>query len=472
MNKDFNEIDQMAREALEGFEVDFNPADWELMEQKLDKKEHLMPYIWLYKGLEASVLLLLLFTGLHFMYQNNQSGNHQSEEQTSSQEYMATTSDQQADLSAQNLALNTTASEHNNRTSSAAEEAHHQSDNSNSTFNYNNSSNANLKAKDDNANPQTPKIMQHSSTDAVEKGSADLMASNQNTADLQQNMTDVTANTDQNNNTDLVSSNANQEKATTNEQNSRILSTEIAAIDLAKALADHNGGGDEDAISIKSKYKYPKIYSPKMLLSIFVGADYNRVTSEGIPQLGITFGAALETEINERFSLYYGLVATRKNFEDYYTHEIDRTATEGVIYTQTVERQASLSTIQVPLYFNTMLFNNAKWELNASVGLSGHLLATRYVKGTMRTSMQQNAGGLVNVSEINPDAQEKGAFQAGDIQRNIFATAGIALDLERQLSEDFKLFLHPQYQHALNPIGNNQDRLSSFSLLVGLKKAL
>jgi predicted adenine nucleotide alpha hydrolase (AANH) superfamily ATPase len=62
MNKDFNEIDKLAKDAFENYEVDFNPEDWNKMEQKLNKKEHLMPYIWLYKGTEAFIFLLIIFT--------------------------------------------------------------------------------------------------------------------------------------------------------------------------------------------------------------------------------------------------------------------------------------------------------------------------------------------------------------------------------------------------------------------------
>ena len=66
MDKNFNDIDKLAREAFENFETEFNPEDWKLMEEKLNKKEHLMPYIWLYKGTEIMVFLLILFTAFNF----------------------------------------------------------------------------------------------------------------------------------------------------------------------------------------------------------------------------------------------------------------------------------------------------------------------------------------------------------------------------------------------------------------------
>lgn len=467
MDKKFNNIDQIARDALDDFEVDFNPDDWKLMEEKLDKKEHLMPYIWLYKGLEASLLLLILFTGVHFLYQNTNSGNHQSDVNSNSPQQ---TFAEQQEIKGTNSTDKTLATLSNN----SSKEEHYSNENSSDETLNADKKEAVLKNRTEKTvntktlGTKTPKV-QNRSKEKSRGSETFIPTQKENSLDLDKE--DFAKNHSPNLAKDQISAEVGSMKLTKDGGNF-ISFTEIAAIDLKKALADNHGGDDEDVISIHSKYRYPKIYSPKMHLAIFAGADYSMATSEGIAQMGITFGASLETEINKRFSLSYGIVASRKKFEDYYQHEIDRTATEGVMYTQTVERRAALSTVQVPIFANLMLFENTKWELNASVGLAGHILATRFVEGSTRTAVQQTAGGLVNIAEINSDAQEKGAFEGGSFNRNIFATVGLGLSLERQLSDDFKLFLNPQYQHALNSIGDHQDRLSGFTLLVGLKKAL
>ena len=65
-NKDFDKIDDLANDAFHDFEVDYNPEDWKLMEAKLDNKEHRLSHIWLYKGIEALLLVMILFTAVNF----------------------------------------------------------------------------------------------------------------------------------------------------------------------------------------------------------------------------------------------------------------------------------------------------------------------------------------------------------------------------------------------------------------------
>ena len=91
MNKDFNEIDKLAKDAFENFEVDFNPEDWKRMEQKLNKKEHLMPYILLYKGTEAFVFLLIIFTAFNIwnFYADDSSNNQQTVTEVSKNQVLA-----------------------------------------------------------------------------------------------------------------------------------------------------------------------------------------------------------------------------------------------------------------------------------------------------------------------------------------------------------------------------------------------
>lgn len=65
-DKDFDFIDEFARDALGDFEVDFNPDDWDRMEEALDKKKHLRPRLWLLKSVELGILVLAIFTIFNF----------------------------------------------------------------------------------------------------------------------------------------------------------------------------------------------------------------------------------------------------------------------------------------------------------------------------------------------------------------------------------------------------------------------
>lgn len=104
MNKrDFDKIDEIAREALKDFKADYNPQDWLEFEQqlnaetsvddlaqeslkelqvpfdesawkefetKLDNKEHLYPYIWRLKGMEVGIIALFIFTFVNLTVNN------------------------------------------------------------------------------------------------------------------------------------------------------------------------------------------------------------------------------------------------------------------------------------------------------------------------------------------------------------------------------------------------------------------
>ncbi|MCH2043213.1 MAG: outer membrane beta-barrel protein [Saprospiraceae bacterium] len=77
-DKDFDFIDEFARDALGDFEVDFNPDDWDRMEEALDKKKHLRPRLWLLKSVELGILVLAIFTIFNFTQGNSPNANNAS----------------------------------------------------------------------------------------------------------------------------------------------------------------------------------------------------------------------------------------------------------------------------------------------------------------------------------------------------------------------------------------------------------
>lgn len=63
MNNHF--IDQLAKDALHDYQAPYDQADWARFEHKLVRRGPLLPRLWAFKGVEALLLALALFTAIH-----------------------------------------------------------------------------------------------------------------------------------------------------------------------------------------------------------------------------------------------------------------------------------------------------------------------------------------------------------------------------------------------------------------------
>jgi len=64
-------IDKIAKDALKDHEVPFDVRDWKRLEKQLDKKDHLYPAIWWMKSAEVGMVALLIFTIFNLSTNNN-----------------------------------------------------------------------------------------------------------------------------------------------------------------------------------------------------------------------------------------------------------------------------------------------------------------------------------------------------------------------------------------------------------------
>lgn len=72
-------IDQVAKDALEDYKVPFDNKDWIRLEKQLDKERDLVPHIWWLKSAEAGVMALLLFTIFNVTSSNQPPHTHSTE---------------------------------------------------------------------------------------------------------------------------------------------------------------------------------------------------------------------------------------------------------------------------------------------------------------------------------------------------------------------------------------------------------
>ncbi|MFT5647996.1 MAG: hypothetical protein ACI976_002692 [Aureispira sp.] len=72
-------IDRVAKDALEDYKVPFDKKDWIRLEKQLDKERDLVPHIWWLKSAEAGVMALLLFTIFNVTSSNQPPHTHSTE---------------------------------------------------------------------------------------------------------------------------------------------------------------------------------------------------------------------------------------------------------------------------------------------------------------------------------------------------------------------------------------------------------
>jgi len=518
MSKDFENFDKIAQDAFEGFEVDFNPEDWKRMETKLDKKEHLLPHIWLFKGIEAVVLLLVLFTSFHFWYSNttnnsnvnaNESGfttaahGLANDETTSAENQLYSDAAESESTAKENIKENTvngtanqtfipeyvenSASANDNSTfllpndtkiltnkekkSALITKGNNVNNNlNNNVLNYNNSIN-NAKSK----TTQTSGLSKHNMNTMLPPTIAIDNKSLNTTRSENQTIAAIATESNENNSTaNKTTPNSNSDENSDAAQNLSNLSLEPIKLDKNTLKGTGNGGGDEEGkgFAIKNSFKFPKIYRRQTRFSLLAGADVSFANDLGDNNIGLSTGVLFEREISERFSLRSGLLTSRKNYENTFTKTIDHSATEGMIYESKVYQKTTLSVLSIPVYFTGVLFRKEKWRLSLSLGTSAAFLTNRRVSGTQRTTVYQAAGSVTAITELNPAAYEKGIFQGGNTQINMYMTAGFGADIERQLGNHVSLFVQPMYHHGLMSVGLGKDRLHTVSLNVGIKGVL
>jgi hypothetical protein len=68
-------IDQIAKDALEDYQVPFNIKDWNTLEKRLDKKERVLPFFWWFKTAEVGVVALSLFAVFNIGQKNTTNSN-------------------------------------------------------------------------------------------------------------------------------------------------------------------------------------------------------------------------------------------------------------------------------------------------------------------------------------------------------------------------------------------------------------
>jgi hypothetical protein len=483
MLRDLNDIDKLAREALQNFEMDYNPEDWKLLEQRLDKKDHRKPKIILYKSIEAFLLLVLLLTAANFLFNSTQTVLAEENIDKANAEKLLNynqsndgnlnnTQNGRALAMADNSTVKEKVVKKINESKVKSKEAKsylvsNKNTNQNETNHLTLSKSKNttvnnyIKGKDEKLNQSSDNLKSSDNGNSNSKSISNSI-SNLNPAELDS----------KNETVNIVTTDNEDSKSTLSES---IFNASDFKIFLPKAdlenipYADSKRGASDienlKALEYKPKFNLPKFYHRQTRLVIFGGADYNFKNTIGNNHIGFSTGLMMENEISRRIYIRSGLIYSSKSFEKQYDYIIDRRADVGLIYLCKVDQKTNISVLSFPLQLNTIFFKDKKWKLSANLGASVSLLVGRTVNGTQRTNM----GSVTALTDLNASNFERGLFQKGNADNNIFFNLLGGFDIERQLSDRVNIFAQPLYNFGLTKVGESKDRLQNISLNVGLK---
>lgn len=478
-------IDQVAKDALKDYKVPFDKKDWTRLEKQLDKERDLVPHIWWLKGAEAGVMALLLFTIFNVTYSNQKPDTH------SNQNYDRTTT-----LTPSSIFDNTTTKDKNStfqiqEKNAAApnntlaepqafnEQAKTNSSNptilanaSSDNHSNNNSFNTNQLATATKTNRSNSTAVTKTTTD--DKKTSTVLATRFKGNDVPNqtnngftgedgaaNILNATTDKDVSNNLTGIENTAAENKATEVDITRSVFSVlQISTLDAKDGLQI------TDPIFELKKAKLELPFKGKNYVGAIACIGSNFATNMGGTSVGYGAGLTFTSELSRKVSLNTGAGISYNKYNlnevllikqiDGNTQEIDQSKTSHLVI------------VEIPLDVQYTFFQSEKWKIYGTAGIVANIISSRTYTGTQVSAIN----GISLQEDLNSNNFERGALEGGQLGQNAFLSIGGGLGLERQLGDKISLYILPVYRHGITPSGTEKDHISSFSVNIGIKTAL
>lgn len=542
-NFDFDDLfDEAARNQLKDFEMPFDSEDWKQFERRLDRKDHLLPHLWLYKSLEMFAMVLVVWTIFNFMHNDNAAisthntfVNHAARldnnatllnNNATQSNANATQLDKNTASLASNAHTLTPIAQSKTRTVSAASTTAdpHTDDlteltpvispfyapSNPQTLSANSlaprthkaatqTKKATKRTRAATARPQKAATTTHApisgnraATDTRTSSALlnDALAvlsnhSNHNNNTAWNNTTTFNANDNSNGNANNTNTNnitdytadhnatttdANTATNTTN-QASLSFATGYVAIQTAPIQVGHGSyTGENDPLMKLQKAKIPPMYICQHKLGAQGGVEAHSRNSNGEAARAYTLGIIAETELSRKVALSTGLQFSHRAYT--FEQTIQMTTPEGLAYTRKEERRTGSNVLSIPLQIQYSVYRDEKWRAYATLGVVANVVALKRYTGTFQTYMPQATGYTRTTTSIAPDEYDGGVFQHVKLANTAYLSVQLGAGVERQLSDDYSLFMQPTFQYGATTYGATKtDRSHVFSLYMGIKKS-
>jgi hypothetical protein len=461
MFEEKNIFDDQVREKLSGLELPFQPEDWQRLKTKMkeNKKKRILLWFWI------SAVFLLFSVGSFAFYLSADKPNHlpapsvtpkSSEEHTLSRQSDSKNnqpliqsdnqkSEQKDDLINKKLAQPLVNNYAQKRMSTQTQITNVPAKESNQ---FNSRSNSNLQEENATQNLSTPIVVQNGSR--LIEAEIPTRKQKEGEQSVQQEIPE------------LVS------------YQYLLSCKKIETVQVDSHIRAFNSSMEENkaSIVIKNKFAFPRIYKRSTHLILWAGGDMNWSDKQGDAQIGSSFAAIFDNDLNDRFSLRYGILYSYKSFSNSYEEVIDRMATEGMTYNSKFEKKTNYHFISIPFLLQVVILSKDKWCFSTSAGFMASLLFDKEVTGTQRTTVYQNAGSVTSITELHPDSEGKAAFEGGNLSDNMYLGLYFGFNAERKLSDRLDLFFQTYTQIGVTGLGQNKEHLYNFGINIGLKTKL
>lgn len=141
-------------------------------------------------------------------------------------------------------------------------------------------------------------------------------------------------------------------------------------------------------------------------------------------------------------------------------------------------KETQLDVIHIPLNLKYSFFTKKKWNVYVHSGASMNMVAKAFYNFT--TNDTENSDGAARFLAENsryPEENQKynsnGIFEGGQLADNLFLTANLGFGVERYFTPRMSIFLQPNYRHQFSKgLGPQSERINSVSILTGAKVTL
>lgn len=520
-NKDFDNIDKLAQEAFQNFEVEFDPMDWADLQSKLrtessidrvakdaledytvpldkkdwvrlekhlDKERDLVPHIWWLKSTEVGVMALLLFTifNLRPCNETPTTNSNQNYDRTttltpSSDFDNVTTKDKNSTFQMKEkdaVAPNNELSEPqavNEQANTNSSQPTILADASSDNNSNNNSFNTNPFVTTTKKNRSNSAVITNTTTDDQNTSTVLTTRLTDNEVPNQTNNNgftgkDGTVNTPSTTTEKDVTNNLTgiENAAAENSGTEKDITRSVFSILQIPTLDIKEGIKTTDPIFELKKAKLELPFKGKNYVGAVASIGSNFGTSMGGSSVGYGAGLTFSSEISRKITINTGALIAYNKYDLNEIILVDKTIVDGSIYEINQSKTSHLVIIEIPLELQYTFFQSDKWKMYGTAGLVANVVSSRSYTGSQMVA----ANGVSLKEDLNSNNFERGAFEGGQLDQNAFLSIGGGLGLERQLGDKISLYILPSYRHAITPSGTGKDYINSFSVNIGIKTAL
>lgn len=140
--------------------------------------------------------------------------------------------------------------------------------------------------------------------------------------------------------------------------------------------------------------------------------------------------------------------------------------------------------VKLPMNYKFHVVENKNWDIYSIAGVSANIIAN----SDYRFVEQTNIGGIdfklekyANELKYDNNFQQSlysqknynvGAFEGGNINKNIYLAVNAGVGIKRKLKKGLSLFFEPQFNYNVNTFGPNVDNINNLNLNFGINKVI